>query len=288
MDSFLQRLRGLFFPSYKVHSLSQQLHEAVQANDLMKAKTLIDSNPSLTSVADLDERIPLHYAVEAGNINLVKVLNPSREDSEWFSKLDETPFHMAAASGHADIIKLFLDTPYFRPQRENKNRKAYVAGLHIRLPLLACRELSTASNIVYDGGIQLKAITPLHAAAYFGHISVVELLLEDGASIYAEANCNFTPLHLAALRGHAEVVKLLLRQLWPGDNYLNAPESWYGSTAMHLATVNQHVEVVKLLLSNRNVDVKVKDKRGRVPLDYAVFLESIPLRDLLKEAGKRG
>ncbi len=54
--------------------------------------------------------------------------------------------------------------------------------------------------------------TPLHNAAYLGHVAVAKLLLEHGADIHARDNANWTPLHWAAYKGHFDVARLLLER----------------------------------------------------------------------------
>lgn len=53
---------------------------------------------------------------------------------------------------------------------------------------------------------------PLHIAARNGYITLVELLLEHGASLDERTNYGFTPLHLAAKFGYLDVVRVLLRR----------------------------------------------------------------------------
>jgi len=56
--------------------------------------------------------------------------------------------------------------------------------------------------------------TPLHWAARYGHLSVVEYLLNQKADINAQASGNRsgTPLHYAASNGHLSVVEYLVNQ----------------------------------------------------------------------------
>ena len=44
--------------------------------------------------------------------------------------------------------------------------------------------------------------TPLHRAAYFGHIGCAKVLLEAGAMVNVEESWGQTPLFLAAQRAH--------------------------------------------------------------------------------------
>ncbi len=50
----------------------------------------------------------------------------------------------------------------------------------------------------------------LHFAAEGGCPEIVELLLEQGLDVNANAEYDRTPLHLASKEGHTEVVQILL------------------------------------------------------------------------------
>jgi len=53
--------------------------------------------------------------------------------------------------------------------------------------------------------------TPLHLASYFGHASVVELLIKRGADLNAINDKGDTPLHKAAYTSRLDIVTLLLK-----------------------------------------------------------------------------
>jgi len=57
-------------------------------------------------------------------------------------------------------------------------------------------------------------LTPLHWAAFHGHLSVVGFLINQRADINALANGypSGTPLHFAANNGHLSVVEYLINQ----------------------------------------------------------------------------
>ena len=52
-------------------------------------------------------------------------------------------------------------------------------------------------------------MTPLHNAAFKGHIDTVKYLVEQGADIEARNDQNSTPLQHAACNDHIDVVKYL-------------------------------------------------------------------------------
>lgn len=54
--------------------------------------------------------------------------------------------------------------------------------------------------------------TPLHLAAYAGHLLIVDQLLDSGAGVNAQNSDQETPLFYAARRKHAAVIRLLLQR----------------------------------------------------------------------------
>ncbi|QQR49172.1 ankyrin repeat domain-containing protein [bacterium] len=51
--------------------------------------------------------------------------------------------------------------------------------------------------------------TPLHAAAYAGHLDCVEILVNHGANIHAQAKGGATPALFAQTHGHLDIVNYL-------------------------------------------------------------------------------
>jgi ankyrin repeat protein len=52
--------------------------------------------------------------------------------------------------------------------------------------------------------------TPLHWAAWYGHVEIARLLLQNGAEVNAKERNGWTPLHWAAYRGHFDILHLLV------------------------------------------------------------------------------
>ncbi len=83
---------------------------------------------------------------------------------------------------------------------------------------------------------------PVHAAATSGHAAIVALLLASGADPNAEQSGHWTPLHGAAEQGHLEVVRALLAAGARPD-----AASVSGATPRSLAHGKGHADVAALL-----------------------------------------
>ena len=94
-------------------------------------------------------------------------------------------------------------------------------------------------------GLDVTLQTPLFYAASKGHLQIVDLLIQEGATVdVQQPGSGFTPLHIAAEEGHVEVVKLLVAQRGRNVDYRDVD----GHTPLSLAVQNNNLEVVKVLL----------------------------------------
>ena len=106
----------------------------------------------------------------------------------------------------------------------------------------------------YNGWLMFKS-TPLHWAAQYGHLSVVEYLVYQKADINAQSSGypSGTPLHLAAHNGHLSVVEYLVNQ--KAD--INAKDN-ICRTPLHYAAENDHLSVVEYLV-NQKADINANN-----------------------------
>ncbi|XP_056136961.1 ankyrin repeat domain-containing protein 49 [Lampris incognitus] len=112
--------------------------------------------------------------------------------------------------------------------------------------------------------------TPLHRAAYSGHVGVASTLLAAGSKVNSCTIDGWTPLHSACRWGHVTMAALLLQQ---GAN-LNAQTNG-GLTALHLAASHistppeDSFHTLQLLLSQRHLKAGLRSSSGETAGEVA-------------------
>lgn len=134
---------------------------------------------------------------------------------------------------------------------------------------------------VLDGDYlsDLGAFIPLCVASHFGLGSVVQRLLNDGASADQHDQGSSAPLHCASANGHDTVVQQLL-EAGADINKTTCDDS----TALHEAVIHGRIVVVKRLL-NAEADINLKNCGGDSPLSLASVGGNVAIVQQLLDAG---
>ena len=122
--------------------------------------------------------------------------------------------------------------------------------------------------------------TPLHAAAFWGYVDIVSLLIENGASIDQVSLNNDTPLNTACYHGRLDVAKFLLEK--GADSTIPDEE---GYLPIYSASLRHRNGVLDLFIK-RGDDVNVVLPNGSwAPLHFASRYDAIECVDLLLQNG---
>ena len=121
--------------------------------------------------------------------------------------------------------------------------------------------VSLIPDMVNTYDVNGRYSTPLHYAAGYNRVGVVEFLLNNGADVHAKDKGGLVPLHNACSYGHYEVTELLVKH----GATVNVSDLWK-FTPLHEAAAKGKYEIVKLLLKH-GADPSKKNRDGHTPLD---------------------
>ncbi|XP_011822757.1 PREDICTED: protein fem-1 homolog A [Mandrillus leucophaeus] len=144
-------------------------------------------------------------------------------------------------------------------------------------------ELDELTGEVAGGG------TPLLIAARYGHLDVVEYLVDRcGASVEAGGSVHFdgetiegaSPLWAASAAGHLDVVRSLLRR---GASVNRTTRT--NSTPLRAACFDGHLEVVRYLVGEHQADLEVANRHGHTCLMISCYKGHREIARYLLEQG---
>ncbi len=181
-------------------------------------------------MAEIDTLIELVKAGELGKVRAMLSANFLLASQRLAN--GESPLMAALYRGHHDIVDAVIEA--------GAEIDVFAAAATGRLD-----DLRRA--IKGDGAVEAHAYdgwTPLHLAAFFGHLDAARLLLDAGADVHAVSQNTLTntPLHAATAGKHSPVALLLIER---GAN-AHAVDSG-GYTPLQIATQNGLTEVVAAL-----------------------------------------
>ena len=204
--------------------------------------------------------------------NLLETLGFAKLFCKMANSLSDsvTKVYQAARDGTADLTDLLkrLNTDERKTALETKTKD----GDHITTPLIIAARSGNIYSVKiilrYKADIEargtLKAIsgnvvegcTPLWAAASFGHLEVLELLIERNAEVDSRTLAGSTPLRAAAFNGHIDIVSCLVEHGADVD-----ARHHDGSTPLMKTCLNGHVNVATYLIEH-GANIHLQDKDG--------------------------
>ncbi|XP_058693363.1 poly [ADP-ribose] polymerase tankyrase-1 isoform X2 [Poecile atricapillus] len=258
-----------------------------------------------------DFMTPLHVAAEKAHNDVMEVLHKHGAKMNALDTLGQTALHRAALAGHLQTCRLLLSygsdpsiislQGFTAAQMGNEavqqilSESTPVRTSDVDYRLLEASkagDLETVKQLCSPQNVNCRDLegrhsTPLHFAAGYNRVSVVEYLLHHGADVHAKDKGGLVPLHNACSYGHYEVAELLVRH----GASVNVADLWK-FTPLHEAAAKGKYEICKLLLKH-GADPTKKNRDGNTPLDL-VKEGDTDIQDLLRgdaallDAAKKG
>ncbi|XP_048089537.1 poly [ADP-ribose] polymerase tankyrase-2-like isoform X2 [Alosa alosa] len=254
---------------------------------------------------------PLHLAAEKSHNDVIEVLVKHGAKVNAVDPLGQTALHRAAHCGHLQTCRLLLGAGCdplltsrqgFSPSQLGSHSVQEVLQEGILVgssdtdwqlleasksgDLDVVKKLCTLQN-VNCRDVEGRQSTPLHFAAGYNRVGVVEYLLQHGADVHAKDKGGLVPLHNACSYGHYEVAELLVIH----GAVVNVADLWK-FTPLHEAAAKGKYEICKLLLQH-GADPTKKNRDGNTALDLVKDGDT-DIQDLLRgdaallDAAKKG
>ncbi|XP_058862178.1 ankyrin repeat and death domain-containing protein 1A-like [Acipenser ruthenus] len=233
----------------------------------------------------------LHCAAAMGHLDIINYILGDLDEMplDKMDKLSKTPFLLAAENGRLPVVQCFLglgcDITVTDQEQNNglhlaaKNGFALVLHelIEVMDPRARNQDGQTALHLAAEGGhyqcvealldcslsaLCDKGYSALHCAVEQGHVEICRLLLQRGSQL--NSSTEVAPLHLAVINNFPHIV-LSCIEAGCDLNVTDLNEQ----TALHIAVEMRRLVIVELLLV-ANVNIYLKDKQNKTPLDVAV------------------
>jgi len=187
-----------------------------------------------------------HIAAASGNLEIIRLLIRSGADVNVRVRSGKTPLHAAAAKNNLEICKLLVAAGADANAQDNSGQTALV-----------------------------KTIPHGFTSPYFKEM--VELMVKHGADPNLKyGNDGKTLLHtVVESMDHEQTSSYLRFQIYAAEVLLvygadiQAKDNGEGNTPLHLAVRNKNLRMIKMLVS-RGADLKVRNKALGTPLHSAI------------------
>ncbi|KAG8382060.1 hypothetical protein BUALT_Bualt05G0037200 [Buddleja alternifolia] len=153
------------------NSGNEELHAAARSGDLKAVEAICSANPLAVNSRDRHSRTPLHLAAWSGHAEIVNYLSKNKADMGAAAMDDMGAIHFAAQKGHLEVIKILV-----------------TSGVSVK-------------------SYNRKGMNALHYAAQGSNIELVKYLLKKGANKDSKNKAGKTAVDLAS---SDEIRKLLV------------------------------------------------------------------------------
>ncbi|XP_042797644.1 ankyrin repeat and death domain-containing protein 1A [Panthera leo] len=181
----------------------------------------------------------LHEAARRNNIGRMKELIERKVNIRARNHVGRVALHWAAGAGHEQAVRLLLEHEVAVDDEDAVGDPSF--------------------------GRLRFGMNSLLLSAWFGHLQILQILVNSGAKIHCKNKDGLTLLHCAAQKGHVPVLAFIMEDL--EDVPLNQADK-LGRTAFHRAAEHGQLDALDFLVGS-GCEHSVKDKEGNTALHLA-------------------
>ena len=303
-------------------TMTTPLHSASWSGNLDLVQFLINEQQCDPCCENISKRTPLHYACLSGQLEVVKYLNNHLLEHQLNPESSDTegnrPLHLACKYGHLHLVQYLVNESNRSLVQDYADSKGctclFWACWNGNLSLVKwlinyCKCSPNCRNhhrkpwvhTNYEAGLYSESgvdyldrsySTPLHIAAYQGHMDIVDYLVSDAkCDLNCQTDGGNTPLTLASEHGHLDVVEYLHKcgrtqhvmkalKIACRKGHLHIAKYLIkynpqcivdtgNMTPLHEACFGGHLSVVKFLVEEHPYDPECTIENGLTPLHLA-------------------
>ncbi|CAH0723418.1 unnamed protein product, partial [Brenthis ino] len=196
------------------------VYDKAYKGDFNQVKVDIDSDETLLTTVDSNNRLLIHWAALGGNDYLVDFLIEKGSPIDPVDDTFCTPLILASSAGRLEVVRLLIGKGANVNHKNNRGQAS------------------------------------LHYACSKGHKEISKLLIESDADVSNVDVLGATPLHRAASLGRTDIVEILLKS---PNLKLDLCDSM-GCTALYLSCEEDREAVASMLVkAGASVHVKNKE-----------------------------
>ncbi|KAF8974684.1 cyclin-dependent protein kinase inhibitor [Flammula alnicola] len=214
-------------------------------------------------IDDINGRTCLHEAAIAGAQRMIALCIENGVQVDKSDVYGRTALHYAAMKGHSSVCEQLLDA-HAAPNILDRDNYSPLVYATLKGDVACVRVLFEKGKVLAHPPTSSGDFSPLSLAAQAGHVDVVILLLENGATSLSNSNGEY-PIHLAAREGHARICELLLHlEGW------DTPDKYHEWTPLFHAARYGRAECVRVIVDG-GCRVSIKDELGHSASHYAAW-----------------
>ena len=252
---------------------SRQIESAKGRPNVSTAELLLSAGADINAM-DNTGASPLYLACDGGKTEFVKLLL-SRGANPNIESTDKHPLHAACKGQHYDVVKLLLEFNADMAILDESGK----TSLHYALESTESKR-NILAQMLLDRGANVNSasengITPFYISCSKGLRLTVKKMLQCGANVDGNSGKKL-PLNVACKNEHLSVVRLLLRNgANPNAQEEGDKDSYSCSLPLHIAADKNNTELVELLLRH-NASIDAVGIGGSTALHRAVDHYSYP------------